>query len=119
MMQVTELDVWKSAMDLTQQIYELTEKFPETANAGLSTQLREISVKIPSNIASAASRKYGKESLTYLYKAKDQVYQIETQLHLANRLVYISEDELNHLLEALDTSRRLLFGFIKHYKRSS
>lgn len=119
MMKVTELEVWKAAMDLAKNVYELSKKFPEVENFGLSYQLRTTVTNVPSNIAAAASRKYGKESLRHLFKAKSYIYDVETQLYLAEKLAYISEDELNEVLETLDTSRRLLFGFIKYYKRSS
>jgi len=118
-MQTTELDVWKSSMDLTQTIYELADEFPEDDRHDLKSLFRETCVQVPSYIASAASKKYGKDSLRFLYEAKTQIYKIETQLYLAERLNYISEEKLNELLEQLDVSRRLLFGFIKHYKRSA
>lgn len=118
-MQVTELDVWKSAMDLAKDAYELSRNFPEVENFGLGYQLRTTVTNIPSNIAAAASRKYGKESLHHLFQAKSDIYHVETQLYLAEKLAYISEEELNEILEKLDTARRLLFGFIKYYKKAS
>lgn len=118
MMQLKELDVWKSAIELSYVIYELTQKFPETEQMTLTHQMRNTVVVIPSKIASAASRKYGKESLSHLFIAKDRIFELETQLHIAHKLVYITDDELNETLEKLDTSRRLIFGFIKHYSRT-
>lgn len=118
-MKITELEVWKAAMDLAKDVYELSNNFPEVENYGLAYQLRRTVTNIPSNIAAAASRKYGKESLRHLFKAKSFIYDAETQIYLAEKLGYISEEELNKILETLDTSRRLLFGFIKYYKRAS
>lgn len=106
-------------MDLTQTIYELADTLPEDDRHGIKPLIRETAVEVPSFIASAASKKYGKDSLRFLYDAKTQIYKIETQLHLAHRLDYLSEEKLNELLEQVDTARRLLFGFIKHYKRSA
>ena len=119
MMKVTELDVWNSAMDLAKNVFELSRNFPEVENFGLSYQLRTTVTNIPANIAAAASRKYGKESLRHLFHAKSDIYYVETQLYLAEKLAYISEEELNEILESLDTARRLLFGFIKYYKKAS
>jgi four helix bundle protein len=118
-MQITELDVWKASMDLAKNLYELSRTFPEVENSGLGQMLRKTSTSLPSNIAAAASRKYGKESLLYLQKAKGYIYEIETQLYLAERLGYITTEELNHNLEQVDTARKLLFGFIKYYKRTA
>ena len=118
-MQINELEVWKSAMDLAKNTFELANKFHETGGNGLAAQLRRATTAIPSNIAAAASRKYGKESLKYLFNAKGHIYEAETMFYLAEMLHYISEEERNNILEQLDTSRRLLFGFIKYYKRNS
>jgi four helix bundle protein len=117
-MQITELDVWKSSMDLAKYIYELSRAFPEVDAGGLGQMMRKTVTSLPSNIAAAASRKYGKESLVYLNKAKGYIYEIETQLHLAERLGYITGEELSQNLEHVDTARKLLFGFIKYYKRA-
>ena len=118
MMQITELEVWKAAIELAKSIYEITEKFPETENYGLSYQLRRTVTSIPANVSAAASRKHGRESLRHLFKARDMIYEVESHFYLANKLGYMSETELETMLETLNTSKRLLFGFIKHYKRS-
>lgn len=119
MMKVTELDVWNASMELAKDVFELSRNFPEIENFGLSYQLRTTVTNIPANIAAAASRKYGKESLTHLFNAKSDIYHVETQLYLAEKLAYISNEELNEILESLDAARKLLFGFIKYYKKAS
>lgn len=119
MLQITELEVWKAAMDLAQKVYEISGSFPEIESNGLGYQLRRTVTGLPSNIAAAASRKFGNESLKYLSKAKGYIYEVETQLYLAERLNYITQEELNAMLEQLDSAKRLLFGFIKYYKRSA
>lgn len=106
-------------MELAAKSYELADKFPETTTMGLGYHLRAAVTHLPANIAAAASRKYGKESLKYLFDAKGEVYEIESMTYLAEKLGYISEEERDVHLEILDTSRRLLFGFIKYYKKAS
>ena len=117
-MLITELDVWKASMDLAKNMYELSRTFPEIDDNGLGMMMRKTVTSLPSNIAAAASRKYGKESLTYLFKAKGYIYELETQLYLAERLGFITEEELERNLELVDIARKLLFGFIKYYNRS-
>lgn len=118
-MQITELEVWKASMDLAKNMYELSRSFPEMEENGLGYILRRTVTSLPANIAAAASRKYGKESLRYLQKAKGYIYEIETQIYLAERLGYISGEEQLKAIEQVDTARKLLFGFIKYYKRTS
>ncbi|MGZ5304365.1 MAG: four helix bundle protein [Bacteroidia bacterium] len=118
-MQITELEVWKASIDMAKNFYELSRTFPEVEEYGLGMMLRKAATSLPANIAAAASRKYGTESLRYLQKAKGLIYEVETHLYLAQRLGYISDDELQVNLDQLDTSRKLLFGFIKYYKRTA
>ena len=118
-MLITELDVWKASMDLAKDLFELSKAFPETENGGLGEMIRKTVIMVPSNIASAASRKYGKESLVYLQIAKGFIFEIETHLYLAERLGYITTEELSKNLEQVDTARKLLYGFIKYYNRAN
>lgn len=118
-MKVQDLDVWKASLDLAAEAYHMADKFPESTAQGLGFLLRSSVTHLPANIAAAASRKYGTESLKYLFRAKGIIYEIESMYHLAERLNYISPDELAAGMESLDTAKRLLFGFIKYYKKSA
>ena len=117
-MQITELEVWKAGIELAKSTYELSERFPAVENYGLAYQLRRTVTGIPSNVAAAASRKHGKESLRHLFRARDLIYEVESLFYLSERLGYLTESELEMMLDTLNTSKRLLFGFIKYYKRS-
>ena len=46
-----DLDVWNKAMDLVEDIYILSKKFPHDEIYGLSSQVKRAVVSIPSNIA--------------------------------------------------------------------
>nr|WP_316796677.1 four helix bundle protein [Pedobacter agri] len=50
------------------------------------------------------------------YIARGSIYEVETQLYLAFDLDFISEIDLMALLEKLETTRKLLNGFIKYYQ---
>ncbi|MBI1183107.1 four helix bundle protein [bacterium] len=118
-MKVQDLDVWKAAIDLAAEAYKLAETFPETTSQGLGYHLRASVTHLPANIAAAASRKYGAESLKYLFRAKGIIYEVESMYYLAEKLNYIDNDQLEKHVESLDSAKRLLFGFIKYYKKSS
>jgi four helix bundle protein len=118
MMQITELEVWKAAMDLATSLYEITPGFGEPEPYGLGYQIRRTISGLPANVSAAASRKYGNESLHHLQKGKSILYETETLIYLAARLRYINEEDRDKLLEQVETSKKLLFGFIKYYKNS-
>jgi len=63
-----DLDVWKEAMTLVKEIYEVTANFPKEETYGLVSQIRRAAVSIPSNIAEGAARNSNKEFIQSLYE---------------------------------------------------
>jgi len=45
------LDLWKEAIGLVVDLYKLVEKFPNTEEYDLKSQLKRVAVSVPSNIA--------------------------------------------------------------------
>lgn len=108
-----DLDIWKMGLDLVEQIYRLTERFPKDEHYALSSQLRRADVSIPSNIAEGAARSSKREFLQYLYISLGSLSEVETQLIIANRLGYDCEPDV---MEHVEHLRRKLLNFIKHGK---
>jgi four helix bundle protein len=108
-----DLDVWNKAIDLAEQLYLLTGRFPKEEQFGLTSQLRRAAVSIASNIAEGAARNSNKEFLQFLYIALGSAAEIETQLLLAKRLKFLKEDNLFDEIEAI---RKMLLGLIKFLK---
>jgi len=46
-----DLVAWQKAMELVNEIYKVSQKFPKEEMFGLTSQIRRASVSIPSNIA--------------------------------------------------------------------
>jgi len=111
-----DLDVWKGARALSKEVYLASSEFPNDEKFGLTSQIRRAAVSIPSNIAEGCGRNYPKDSIQFFYIARGSIYEVETQLYLAFDLNFISEINLSVLLEKLETTRKLLNGFIKYYQ---
>lgn len=116
-MNYTELEVWKYSRGLVKLVYILTKSFPKEEMYGLTNQIRRCAVSVPSNIAEGIGRQSNKETIHFLYIAKGSLQEVETQLYLSFDLGYISEDELKNILEKVISSKKLLNGFIKYYKK--
>ncbi len=54
-------DVWSDSVELSIEIYKLTENFPKAERFALSDQIQRASISVPSNIAEGCSRKSEKE----------------------------------------------------------
>jgi four helix bundle protein len=87
-----ELEVWKDAVDLTVEIYELFRQLPASEKYGLCDQARRAAVSIPANIAEGYGRQHRKEYLHFLSIAHASLCELETHLIVAGRLKFISRE---------------------------
>jgi four helix bundle protein len=111
-----ELRVWQLAMDVTEKVYQLTADFPKSEIYGLSSQMRRSAVSIPSNIAEGQGRDSTKEFLHFLAIAFGSICELETQLLIANRFNYISNDDLQSILIVLTATSKTTRGLQKSLK---
>ncbi len=107
-----DLDVWKKSMDLVEEVYALSNFFPDDEKFGLTNQIRRASVSIPSNISEGAARKSDKEFVQFLYIALGSLSELETQYLIAVRLKYITENK--EIENKINEVKRLLLG-MKNY----
>src|SRR6266481_4327391 len=98
MKSLRELRVWQKAVDLVEQIYLITQKFPKEETYGLTSQVRRAVVSIASNIAEGHTREHLKEYLHHLSMAQASLAEVETQLEIGVRLKYIIPNYVRELL---------------------
>ncbi|WP_179009193.1 four helix bundle protein [Winogradskyella forsetii] len=115
-MNYTELDVWIKSRELVKSVYLIGNLFPKDELFSLTNQVRRCSVSVPSNIAEGLGRQYNKETIQFLYISRGSLYELETQLYLAFDLDYISNKQLETILEQVTSCKKLLNGFIKYFK---
>ena len=91
------LDVWQNSIDLTVTIYNLTDNFPVRENYNLVSQIRRACISVSSNIAEGNYRNSNKDRGHFLTIAYGSLMEVFNQLIIANRLNYISDEQLNDL----------------------
>lgn len=111
------LDVWKKAIDLTVDIYKLTETFPRTEVYGLTSQMRRAAISVPSNTAEGAARQTKREFINYLHMAQGSLSELDTQLVIANRLEYVPLETYRDIENKIETISKMITGLIKSLKR--
>src|SRR5262245_28277605 len=89
-----DLRVWQMAMDLTVQVYQITESFPTYERFGLTAQLRRAAVSIASNIAEGHGRSTRGEYLQHISIARGSTMEVEVQLLVGERLEYADAETL-------------------------
>jgi four helix bundle protein len=112
-----DLIVWQRAIDFVVDTYKLTGRFPRTELYGLVSQLQRAVVSIPSNIAEGAGRVHTREFIHHAGIARGSLFEAETQIIVAWRLGYASEEETKPLLCAVAELGRMLHGLIASLER--
>ncbi len=93
-----DLIVWQKALNLVEMVYQVTRVFPKEELYGLTNQLRRAAVSIPSNIAEGHARSSTRDFHRFLSIARGSLAEVETQLLIAQRLGYLSDDQLAPIL---------------------
>ena len=93
-----DLKIWQKAMDITENCYKASEKFPKEETYGLASQLRRSAVSIPSNISEGAGRNTNGEFTQFLGIANGSSLELLTQLYLSKRLNLITEDKVRPII---------------------
>ncbi len=112
-----DLLAWQRAIDFVVDTYKLTGQFPRTELYGLTAQLQRAAVSIPSNIAEGAGRIHTREYIHHAGIARGSLFEAETQIIVAQRLGFVSEDNTRPLLNAVAEVGRLLHGLIVALER--
>jgi four helix bundle protein len=100
-------------MDFAESVYQLTAEFPGDERFSLSAQLRRAVVSIPSNIAEGQGSFTDADFRRFLSIAHGSTREVETQLLLSRRLGYLTDSQLDQLLELSSEVGRLIQGLAK------
>ncbi len=112
-----ELIVWQKAMDLVESVYRTTTLFPKEELYGLTSQMRRAAVSIPSNIAEGQGRNTTRDFLHFLAIAYGSLKEIETQVLIAERLGYISNQQSDVHVRSTTEIARLISGLANSLKK--
>jgi four helix bundle protein len=102
-----DLMVWQKAMDLVTEVYRVTRTFPKEELYGLRSQIRRAAVSIPSNIAEGHALKQTLAYMRHLAIASGSLAELQTQLEIADRSVYLKPENRKVLGQADEVARML------------
>lgn len=110
------LDIWKRSRILVKAVYLLLEDFPNTEKFGLIAQLKKTVISVPSNIAEGCGRNSDVDLSRFLDIANGSLCEMETQIYLANDLDFISDTQMDEILDEAIQIRKMIVGFQKTLK---
>ena len=111
-----KLKVWEDAHKFTINIYNITRKFPNNEQYGLTSQIRRSSSSIPTNIVEGCGQLDNGNLIRFLGIAKDTAFETEYQLLLAKDLNYITKEEYKFLMAKIQSIIHMLIALIKSLK---
>src|SRR3954467_7805697 len=113
-----ELIAWQKAMDLVVLVYRATEGFPQREVFGIVNQMRRAAVSVPSNIAEGQGRLGSKEFCRFLGIARGSIQEIQTQVLIARRLEFLTEEQSAALIDLASEVARIVNGLLSSLSTS-
>lgn len=107
-----KLDAWKNSMDLVDEIYKISRRFPSEEKFGLTSQMRRAAISVPSNLAEGAARKGNAEFANFINIAKGSLSELETQLIISKRQNYIGD--ISEIVDLIAKVSSQLSGLHNH-----
>lgn len=115
-----DLLIWQKGIEITEKVYLITNNFPENELFSLTNQIRRASVLILSNIAEGFGRNSTKSYMNFLKISRGSLYELETQLIIADRLNYISDNELlKSINDLLSEEGKMINSYINKLELSN
>jgi len=106
-----ELKIWQEGRKLVLELYRISSTFPKEEMYGLTSQIRRAAISVPSNIAEGTGRKSNKEFKRFLNYSLGSLFELETQIILANDLQFINSEEFEKIQQHIKTVIKMIIKF--------
>ncbi len=97
-------------MELSKQILDITDIYPNSEKFGLKSQMDRCSISIPSNIAEGSSRT-NKSFSHFIDISLGSSFELQTQLLLANHRKYITNELSNNIETKIEEFQKATMSF--------
>src|SRR5262245_5765104 len=114
-----DLNVWKQARQLTQEVYRLTKTEKFLKDFGLRDQIRRAAISVMSNIAEGFERGGNQEFVQFLYVAKASCGEVRSQLYITLDQGYATANDTEKLLQLFRRLSGMMISHLITYLRES
>lgn len=94
---------------MAEEIYKITQNFPENEKFGITNQIRRSAISISSNIAEGAGKNTNGDFCRYLSIASGSCNELETQLLISARLKYLKVKQHDALTLRINRIQNMLY----------
>ncbi len=112
----TKLRAFELPDEIATLIYEITAAFPREEAFGLTSQMRQAAVSVPSNIVEGCARDSQADYLRFLYMAFGSLRELRYQFSLSKRLGFLKNDCRQPTEQKLIETEKVLNGLIRSLK---
>lgn len=112
-----DLTVWQKGMQLAEDCYRLTRRFPREELFGMTSQIRRAAASVPANIAEGWGREGTREYIQFLRVAQGSLKELETHLILSQRVGLVMEGEITATLNLCSEMGKMIRSLIGSLQR--
>jgi four helix bundle protein len=109
-----KLEVYKIALNLVKEIYNITKCFPKEEQYVIISQLRRAAISVCSNIAEGAARRSKLEKKRFYEVSRSSVVEIDTQFEIALSLEFVQSEQIQIIKQLLESIFRILCKMINN-----
>jgi four helix bundle protein len=113
-----DLNVWKQARQLTQEVYHLTKTDKFSKDFALRDQIRRATISVMSNIAEGFERGGNQEFIQFLYIAKASCGEVRSQLYVALDQGYAPQSGSEKLFQLFKRLSGMISNLIAYLRES-
>ncbi len=110
------LRVWQQSHELTLAVFKVTARLPRDERYLLANQTRRAAASVPTNIVEGTAGRSDRDTARYLGIAAGSAAELEYHLILLGDLELLSRDEVDQLLRATASVRRMLNVFARRLR---
>ena len=114
-----DLNCWKLARELRNEVKELIKIFPDFEKYELVSQMRRASRSVTHNIAEGYGRFHHKENIQYCRVSRGSLHELLDQFITALDEDYISEERYKKFKKQVIKCLAMLNGYINYLKKAS
>lgn len=108
-----DLRVWQAGFQLGLKVCQRAVTFPKYEQFGLASQMRRSAVSVACNVAEGYGRGSRVDYLRFLKIARGSLFELETQVELADALEYFGSKPPDELRTLMVDCTMLLSGLIR------